>query len=445
MRGFGGMISFRVAGGIAAAKRVAEATELFFLAESLGGVESLIEHPGIMTHASVAGTDLEVPDDLLRCRSGSRRSTTCSPTSTGRSATPPRTPEMGRPRALLLFNPNATTTDDAVRDVIASALASAVDLSVQPTKQRGHATHLAAGAVHEGVDVVFALGGDGTANEVLQALAGTPVKLGIIPGGGANVFARALGLPNDAVHATSVLLDRLREGRSRSITLGRAGGRYFGFNAGYGFDAAVIRHVEQHAKVKRTLRQGAFLWSVAHEWSVGAGREGPTVTVELPDGRELGPVAVSMIGNTDPYTYLGPKPMRVHPQASFEDRPRPADHHRTEHRQAAAHRGGVVPGRPPRRAARGRLPPRPRALHPLRPAPAAADGRRRLRRRAPRGALRGRPRRARRHRLTRARARTANARIGPPAGRSSARAPIPACVRGTLTCALLQAKQCPDP
>lgn len=70
MRAFGGMISFRVAGGIAAAKRVAEATELFFLAESLGGVESLIEHPGIMTHASVAGTDLEVPDDLLRISVG---------------------------------------------------------------------------------------------------------------------------------------------------------------------------------------------------------------------------------------------------------------------------------------------------------------------------------------------------------------------------------------
>jgi cystathionine gamma-synthase len=70
MRGFGGMISFRVAGGLAAAKRVAETTELFFLAESLGGVESLIEHPGIMTHASVAGTDLEVPDDLLRLSVG---------------------------------------------------------------------------------------------------------------------------------------------------------------------------------------------------------------------------------------------------------------------------------------------------------------------------------------------------------------------------------------
>jgi cystathionine gamma-synthase len=70
MSRFGGMISFRVAGGIDAAKAVAERTELFFLAESLGGVESLIEHPGIMTHASVAGTDLEVPDDLVRLSVG---------------------------------------------------------------------------------------------------------------------------------------------------------------------------------------------------------------------------------------------------------------------------------------------------------------------------------------------------------------------------------------
>jgi diacylglycerol kinase family enzyme len=98
-------------------------------------------------------------------------------------------------RALLVFNPNATTTDDRVRDVIASALSSATDLEVAPTKQRGHALHLVAGAVHAGVDAVFALGGDGTANEVIQALAGTDVLLGVIPGGGANVFARALGLP----------------------------------------------------------------------------------------------------------------------------------------------------------------------------------------------------------------------------------------------------------
>jgi cystathionine gamma-synthase len=70
MRRFGGMVSFTVVGGREAALRVCAATELFTLAESLGGVESLIEHPAAMTHASVAGSALEVPDDLVRLSVG---------------------------------------------------------------------------------------------------------------------------------------------------------------------------------------------------------------------------------------------------------------------------------------------------------------------------------------------------------------------------------------
>jgi cystathionine gamma-synthase len=70
MRDFGGMVSFTLSGGIEAAKRVAGATELFILAESLGAVESLIEHPGEMTHASVAGSPLEVPANLIRLSVG---------------------------------------------------------------------------------------------------------------------------------------------------------------------------------------------------------------------------------------------------------------------------------------------------------------------------------------------------------------------------------------
>jgi len=70
MSGFGGMLSFAVAGGAAAAKRVAESTTLFQLAESLGGVESLIGYPTEMTHASVQGTALEVPDNLVRLSVG---------------------------------------------------------------------------------------------------------------------------------------------------------------------------------------------------------------------------------------------------------------------------------------------------------------------------------------------------------------------------------------
>jgi cystathionine gamma-synthase len=70
MRDFGGMVSFTLRAGSAAAMNVAAATEIFTLAESLGAVESLIEHPGAMTHASAAGSPLEVPDNLVRLSVG---------------------------------------------------------------------------------------------------------------------------------------------------------------------------------------------------------------------------------------------------------------------------------------------------------------------------------------------------------------------------------------
>jgi cystathionine gamma-synthase len=70
MRAFGGMVSFRVEGGEDAAIEVCNRAELFTLGESLGGVESLIEHPGRMTHASAAGSPLEVPADLVRLSVG---------------------------------------------------------------------------------------------------------------------------------------------------------------------------------------------------------------------------------------------------------------------------------------------------------------------------------------------------------------------------------------
>jgi cystathionine gamma-synthase len=70
MRRFGGIVSFQVDGGAEAALGVCDRTRLFTLGESLGGVESLIEHPHRMTHASVAGSPLQVPDDLVRLSVG---------------------------------------------------------------------------------------------------------------------------------------------------------------------------------------------------------------------------------------------------------------------------------------------------------------------------------------------------------------------------------------
>jgi cystathionine gamma-synthase len=70
MRGFGGMVAFTLRGGMGAALSVCKRVSVFTLGESLGGVESLIEHPGLMTHASVAGSPLQVPDDLVRLSVG---------------------------------------------------------------------------------------------------------------------------------------------------------------------------------------------------------------------------------------------------------------------------------------------------------------------------------------------------------------------------------------
>lgn len=70
MKDFGGMVSFTISGGRQEAEKISASTKVFTLAESLGAVESLIEHPGAMTHASVAGSPLEVPDDLIRISIG---------------------------------------------------------------------------------------------------------------------------------------------------------------------------------------------------------------------------------------------------------------------------------------------------------------------------------------------------------------------------------------
>jgi diacylglycerol kinase family enzyme len=231
--------------------------------------------------------------------------------------TPRRRKDPGsRPRALLVVNPTATTTRPELRDLIIAALQGTVDLDVRSTRGRGHATELAADAVSRGLDAVIVLGGDGTANESLQALAHTPVALGLVPGGGANVLARALGSPADPVGATTRLLRALRTGRRRRIGLGRADDRLFGFNAGMGFDAAVVARVERDQARKRLLRQLAFVGSALGEWRMQRGSTAPLRAV-LPDGRER-EMHIALVANTSPYTYLGSHPLTAHPGAAFD-------------------------------------------------------------------------------------------------------------------------------
>ena len=221
-------------------------------------------------------------------------------------------------RALLVYNPNATTTRPALIDVITRALASELKLDVEATKRRDHAGFLAAGAADSGYEVVIALGGDGTVNEVVQGVAFTDVRLAVIPGGSTNVFARALGFPNDPVEATAMMLRKLAAREFRRITLGVAGERLFTFNAGFGFDAEVVKRVEHRHVLKRTVRQASFFYSAADALARGFDRSRPSITATL-DGQQLpDKVGSVVVCNARPFTFLGPYPVDLCPGASFD-------------------------------------------------------------------------------------------------------------------------------
>ena len=221
-------------------------------------------------------------------------------------------------RARLIFNPVATMTDAGVRDALVGLLGDEVELSVVGTRARLHAADLARAAVAEGMEAVFVLGGDGTANEVVQGLAGTDVPLGLLPGGGANVLARAIGLPRDAAEAARVQLARLHTGHDQRLGLGEANGRLFGFQAGIGLDAGIVRRVEAHPGMKRWLRQVAFVLLGFREWATSPDRRDPACRIVGLDGVDDAPRMLVSVGNLDPYTYLGPRPFRLLPEAAAD-------------------------------------------------------------------------------------------------------------------------------
>jgi len=221
-------------------------------------------------------------------------------------------------RAILLVNPQATSTTAGGRDVLAHALASQVKLEVVETDYRGHALAVARGAAREGVELVVAHGGDGTVNEVVNGLLadgpGSRTALGVVPGGSANVFARALGIARDPVEATHHLLRAIEGGRSRTVNLGRADERWFTFNAGLGWDADVVATVAD----RRGKQTNALLYmraAVACYFRPPNGKQ--PLRVCLP-GEEPVEVRTAFVSNTDPWSYLGSRPVHLNTGTSFD-------------------------------------------------------------------------------------------------------------------------------
>jgi diacylglycerol kinase family enzyme len=226
-------------------------------------------------------------------------------------------------QALLVVNPKATTTSQRGRDVLVRALQSATDLTVEYTRRRGHASDLAHRARADRLDIVVTLGGDGTVNEVVNGLLRDGVgddvpALAVVPGGSTNVFARALGLPRDWSEGTGAILDALRRGRTRTIGLGRADGRYFTFCGGYGLDAEVIRRVER-ARLRGRISTPALYLRNTFMQFLASDRHSPSVLLERPGEDPVEGLAMAIVQNTAPWTFIGDRPVNACPGASFDD------------------------------------------------------------------------------------------------------------------------------
>lgn len=190
------------------------------------------------------------------------------------------------------------------------------DTAIRWTSAAGEARALAAAAVREGFDLLVAAGGDGTVNEVLNGIGDVPggferVRLGVLPLGTANVWARERGLDLDLARAW----ERLREGRERRVDLpwaewqegGAAGRRFFVQLAGAGWDALAIERVR--AGWKRWLGPWAYVWAGWEALQAGC----PPVTARLAEVCMSGPWV--LVGNGRFYG----GPFELFPGASAED------------------------------------------------------------------------------------------------------------------------------
>ncbi|MFZ0834250.1 MAG: diacylglycerol kinase family protein [Mycobacterium sp.] len=232
-------------------------------------------------------------------------------------------------RAVLIVNPNATSTTPAGRDLLAHALESRAHLTVTHTDHRGHAIEIARAAAAEHVDVIIVHGGDGTVNEVVNGVLGLPDGLlpasapaiGVVPGGSANVFARSLGISADPVEASNQLVDLLgahQHDRSwRRIGLMNCGERWAVFTAGMGVDGEVVAAVEAQREKGRKVTAARYIRTAVPLVLRSARRE-PTMTLHLPEREPIGGVHFVFVSNSSPWTYVNNRSVWTNPATTYE-------------------------------------------------------------------------------------------------------------------------------
>ncbi len=189
----------------------------------------------------------------------------------------------------LIFNPQARGQKGG--RVLRFLMKHANRFALYATAHAGEARELAARFAAEGEPVVIAAGGDGTLNEVVRGLAGTPSILGVLPAGTMNVFAREMGIPFDNLERAFAVIEA---GHVREIDLFEANGAPFVQMAGIGFDARVIEETSWEAK--KMLGPLAYLLAAAKV----LGERPPKMEITCADGRREQGVAV-IAGNGSLY------------------------------------------------------------------------------------------------------------------------------------------------
>jgi diacylglycerol kinase family enzyme len=207
-------------------------------------------------------------------------------------------------RTTLIVNPYASKVTPELTEQVARALGATETVL---TERAGHATELARDVETEAVAV---FSGDGGFNEVLNGVR-PGVAVGFVPGGGTSVLPRALGLPRDPVEAAR----RIASGTTRRISLGRANGRRFGFAAGIGLDAELVRRMDARGRDASGRRPGdlAFAWTAVKTIAERRVRFDPVLEIE-----GHGRAAFALVANADPYSYVGRFPLRLPRGARIE-------------------------------------------------------------------------------------------------------------------------------
>ena len=219
-------------------------------------------------------------------------------------------------RMLVIVNPYATTVSDRLRNLVVYALAARYDVEAVDTERREHATQICREAAREGYDLVVAFGGDGTVNEAANGLLGSDTPLSCLPGGATNVFHRTIGIPNDVVDATEYLLAMADDFRPRKVDLGMVNGRAFVFSSGVGLDASVVERVDAHPRLKARLGPYYYSWAGLSTFNRRYLVKPPRMNVTV--GGETVSAVTMIAQNSDPFTYFGPRPIRVCEGAGLE-------------------------------------------------------------------------------------------------------------------------------